>query len=119
MARGEHASQRPAGLPATVLAAALGGVGGFAVVFLGSLGLILGVLVIGLTGAGYFRRGWGSAVAWVAVGAGLVPSIILSPVLFNTDPAVHYLGESYVALAAGIFMLLLGLAWAALSLRRH
>jgi hypothetical protein len=119
MGRSEPASQRPTGLPATVLAAALGGIGGFAVVVLGSPGLVLGSLVIALAGVSYFRRGWGSAVAWIAVGAGLVPTIILSPALFNTDPAVHYLGESYVALAAGLLVLLVGLAWAALSMRRR
>lgn len=119
MARSEHASQGPSRLPATVLAAALGGVGGFAVVFLGSLGLVLGALAIGLTGAAYVRRGLGRAMAWVLVGAGLVPTIILSPALFNTDPAVQYVGESYVALAGGLVVLLIGLAWAALATRNR
>jgi hypothetical protein len=102
-----------------VLAAALGGVGGFAVAFLGSLGLTLGALVIGLTAAAYVRRGLGRAVAWVLVGAGLVPTIIISPALFNTDPAVHYVGESYVAFAGGLLVMLVGLAWAAASMRNH
>ena len=88
----------------------------FAALFLGSLGLVLGALLIGLTVATYLRRGWERAVAWILVGAGLVPTVILPPAVFSTDPAVHYVGESYVTLAVGLLVLLVGLAWAAASM---
>ena len=119
MARTEHAAQGRSGLPASLLAGVLGGVGGFATFFIGSLGLVLGALLIGLTVAAYVRRGWGRAAAWVLVGAGLVRIVVLSPALLNTDPAIHYLGESYVALTVALLVLLVGTAWATVSVRNR
>ena len=106
-------------MAAAALAVVLGGVGGYAAVFLGSPGLVLGGLVIGLTAVAYSRRGWTPSLAWILVGAGLVPAAILSPAVLNTDPAVHYARYTFVALAVSITVLLVGLAWAIALGRRH
>lgn len=101
------------------LAVALGGVGGYAAIFLGTPGLVLGASVIGLTAVAYVTRGWTRSLAWILVGAGLVPTAILSPAVLNTDPAVHYARYTYVALAVSVAVLLVGLAWGIVSARKR
>lgn len=104
--------------PIAVVAVVVGGVAGFAGVFIWGYGPILGLIVVAGFVALTWRRHLGREAALAVVVAGVVPALILGPLLVDSDPAVHVDPATGPAFVVAIAIALVGLGWEAIEWRR-
>ena len=101
-----------------VLGIVVGGLAGFAGVFIWGYGPILGLIVLAAFVAVLLQRQMRREAALAVVAAGVVPALILGPTFANSDPAVHFDPSTGPAFVVAIVIALVGLGWEALEWRR-